>query len=33
MNKGRHTYWLIVQLLAIGAGIYGVVLLFEAVTT
>lgn len=25
--------WLIVQLLAIGAGIYGAVLLFEAVTT
>lgn len=33
MNKDRRTYWLIVQLLAIGAGIYGAVLLFEAVTT
>lgn len=33
MNKERRTYWLIVQLLAIAAGIYGAVLLFEAVTT
>lgn len=29
----RRTYWLVVQLLAIAAGIYGAVLLFEAVTT
>lgn len=33
MNKDRRTYWLVVQLFAIAAGIYGAVLLFEAATT
>lgn len=31
--RDNRTYWLVVQLLAIAAGIYGAVLLFEAVTT
>ena len=29
----RRKYWLVVQLLAIAAGIYVAVLLFNAVTT
>ena len=28
-----RTYWLIVQLVAVAAGIYAALLLFEAVTT
>jgi hypothetical protein len=33
MKDDRRTYWLVVQLLAIAAGVYGAVMLFEAVTT
>ena len=33
MKDDRKMYWLVVQVLAIAAGIYGAVWLFEAVTT
>jgi hypothetical protein len=33
MRDDRRMYWLVVQLLAISAGIYGAMWLFEAVTT
>jgi predicted outer membrane lipoprotein len=33
MKDDRRTYWLVVQLLAIAAGIYGAMWLFEVVTT
>jgi hypothetical protein len=33
LKDDRKMYWLVVQLLAIAAGIYGAMWLFDAVTT